>query len=48
MDTQGLVLNVKVHEAGMHDRVGAKLVLEGLSDRFVRMRKCGQITPTVG
>ena len=39
MDTQGLVLKVVVHEAGLHDRAGAKLVLEGLSDRFVRMRK---------
>ena len=39
MDTQGLVLKVVVHEAGLHDRAGAKLVLEGLSDRLTRMSK---------
>ena len=39
VDTQRLVLKVKVHEAGLHDRTGAKLVLEGLSGRFSRMRK---------
>ena len=32
-------LKVKVHEAGLHDSVGAKLVLEGLTDQFTRMRK---------
>ena len=39
MDTQGLVLKVVVHEAGLHNRVGAKLVLEGLGRRFSRMSK---------
>ena len=39
MDTQRLVLNVVVHEAGLHDGTGAKLVLEGLNRRFRRMSK---------
>ena len=39
VDTQGLLLKVKVHEAGLSDKVGAKMVLEGLSGRFPRMRK---------
>ena len=32
-------MKVKVHEAGLHDSAGAKLVMEGLSGRFRRMRK---------
>lgn len=39
MDTEGLLLKVKVHEAGMSDSAGSKLVLEGLSGWFPRMRK---------
>ena len=39
VDTEGLLLKVKVHEAGLHDRMGANMVLEGLSNRFPRMRK---------
>ncbi len=39
VDTQGLLLKVKVHEAGLSDKAGAKMVLEGLSSRFPRMRK---------
>ena len=27
VDTQGLLLKVKVHEAGLHDQEGAKLLL---------------------
>ena len=32
-------MKVNVHEAGLHDSAGAKLVMEGLSSRFPRMRK---------
>ena len=32
-------MKVKVHEAGLHDSAGAKLVMEGLGGRFPRMRK---------
>ena len=32
-------MKVKVHEAGLHDSAGAKLVMEGLDGRFPRMRK---------
>ena len=39
VDTEGLVLKVKVHEAGLSDKAGAKIVLGGLSGRFPRMRK---------
>jgi len=39
VDTQGLVLKVRVHEAGMHDQEGAKLLLGGLGGRFPRMGK---------
>ena len=39
VDTEGLLLKVKVDEAGMSDSVGAKMVVEGLSGRFPRMRK---------
>lgn len=39
VDTEGLVLKVKVHEAGMSDSAGAKIVLGGLSGQFPRMRK---------
>ena len=30
---------MEVHEAGLHDSAGAKLVMEGLTSRFPRMRK---------
>ena len=39
VDTEGLLLKVKVHEAGMHDSAGAKVVLEGLNGGFPRMKK---------
>ena len=39
VDTEGPLLKVKVHEAGMHDRAGAKIVLEELSGGFARMKK---------
>ena len=39
VDTEGLVLKVKVHEAGISDSAGSKMVLDGLSSRFPRMRK---------
>lgn len=39
VDTEGLLLKVRVHEAGMSDSAGAKLVLDGLSGRFPRMKK---------
>ncbi len=39
VDTEGLLLKVKAHEAGMSDSAGAKMVVEGLSGRFPRMRK---------
>ena len=39
VDTEGLALKVKVHEAGLSDKAGAKIVLEGLNSRFPRMRK---------
>src|SRR6516225_6130947 len=38
VDTQGLVLKVVVHPAGLHDRVGAKLVLQALNRIFPRLR----------
>jgi putative transposase len=38
VDTQGLVLRVVVHPANLHDRVGAKLVLQGLDRAFPRLR----------
>ena len=37
VDTIGLVLAVVVHEASIQDRDGAKLVLERLKDKFVRL-----------
>jgi transposase len=33
VDTQGLILKVVVHPAGVHDRVGARQVLQGLPAR---------------
>lgn len=39
VDTQGLLLKVKVHEAGMHDKEGAKLLLAPLVGMFPRMAK---------
>jgi putative transposase len=38
VDTQGLVLRVVVHPANLHDRVGAKLVLQGLDHTSPRLR----------
>jgi putative transposase len=38
VDTQGLVLKVVVHPAGLHDRVGAKLVLRALDRVFPRLQ----------
>ena len=32
-------MKVKVHEAGLHDSAGAKLVMKGLRERFPRMAK---------
>ena len=37
VDTQGLVLKGVVHPAGLHDRVGAKLVLHALRTTFPRL-----------
>ena len=37
MDTIGLVLAVAVHEAGLQDRDGAKIVLERLKGRYERL-----------
>jgi transposase len=39
VDTQGLLLKVKVHEAGLHDQEGAKLLLVPLLGQFPRMAK---------
>lgn len=39
VDTQGLVLKVKVHEAGIHDKEGAKLLLAPLVGHFPQMVK---------
>jgi putative transposase len=38
VDTQGLVLKVVVHPAGLHDRVGTKLVRQALNVVFPRLR----------
>ena len=37
VDTQGLLLDVVVHPADIHDRDGAKLVVSGLSRRFPKL-----------
>jgi putative transposase len=37
VDTLGLVLRVCVHEAGIQDRAGARLLLEPLRDTFPRL-----------
>jgi putative transposase len=37
VDTQGLLLAVKVHTAGLVDRCGAPLLLQGLQGRFPRL-----------
>ncbi|GHO42292.1 hypothetical protein KSX_04550 [Ktedonospora formicarum] len=37
VDTQGLILAVKVHAANLADRVGARVLLDGLKDRFPRL-----------
>jgi hypothetical protein len=39
VDTQGLVLKVKVHQAGLHDKEGAKLLLAPLARHFPRRLK---------
>ncbi|HET8908031.1 MAG TPA: IS5 family transposase [Ktedonobacterales bacterium] len=39
VDTQGLLLKVVVHPAGVHDRVGAKQVLRTLPDDFPRLER---------
>lgn len=39
MDTQGLIIKAKVHEAGLHDQEGAKLLLEPLVGQLPRMAK---------
>lgn len=39
VDTQGLVLKVVVHPAGVHDRVGAKQVLQRLQLDFPRLER---------
>lgn len=39
VDTQGLVLALKVHAADVADRDGALLVLDGMPKRFPRIRK---------
>lgn len=39
VDTEGLLMKVVVHSAGMQDRDGAKLVLEGFRWRWPRLRK---------
>lgn len=38
VDTQGLLLKVVVHPAGLHDRLGAKLVLRALNTLFPRLQ----------
>jgi putative transposase len=39
VDTQGLLLTVVVHPAGIHDRVGAKQVLRALPAMFPRLER---------
>lgn len=39
VDTQGLVLALKVHAANISDRDGGPLVLTGMPERFPRLRK---------
>lgn len=39
VDTLGLILECVVHPADLQDRDGAKLVLEGIKDRFPRLQK---------
>ena len=38
VDTEGLVLKVKVEAANLSDREGAKLLLAGLKETFPRSR----------
>ena len=38
VDTEGLLLKVKVHSAGVFDRDGIKILLEGAEELFPRMR----------
>jgi putative transposase len=38
VDTQGLVLRVKVHTAAVQDRAGVPLLLEGAAEEFPRMQ----------
>ena len=39
VDTQGLILGVRVHSAGVQDRDGAKTLLQALKDRCVRLKR---------
>lgn len=39
MDTQGLVIQAKVHPADLHDREGAKLLLTPLAGQLPKMAK---------
>ena len=39
VDTEGLLLKVKVHEVGLHDKEGAKLLLAPPADQLPRMAK---------
>jgi putative transposase len=39
VDSQGLVLGVKVHAADIADRDGGPLVMEGMPQRFPRIKK---------
>ena len=39
VDTEGLVIAVALHEASIADRDGAKLLLEKVGDRLVRMER---------
>jgi putative transposase len=45
VDTQGLVINAKVHPADLHDKEGAKLLLAPLAGPLSRMVKVWAIAP---
>lgn len=38
MDTLGLILNLKVHEANVQDRDGAKMLLKGMKSKLPRLK----------
>lgn len=38
VDTEGLLLKIKVHEANIHDRTGAPSLLSGLDEKFPRIK----------